>query len=266
MSRHVPSRPIDVWLPSTYDGKRPHGVLYMHDGQMLFDASTTWNRQAWDVDDQAERLIRAGAVREFIVVGIHNDGPRRFAEYYPQKFLRHLPEAAHQALAGRGFDGQGASDAYLRFLVGEVKPAIDARYATRPARADTMLMGSSMGGLISVYGLLEYPKVFSAAAALSTHWITLYEDNTVFPPAAMAYLRERVPQVPALRLYMDHGTTELDAQYGRAQAEVDALFKALGRIPPAVVTRVFEGTGHNERAWAARLEVPLQFLWGMSSR
>jgi enterochelin esterase-like enzyme len=261
-SRHVDARPVDVWLPSGYDGTKRHAVLYMHDGQMLFDATTTWNKQAWNVDDVAARLLGAGRLRDFIVVGVWNNGKKRFAEYYPQKFMAHLPEAARAGLMQRGLEGSPLADAYLRFLVEELKPAIDARYATRPGRDDTLLMGSSMGGLISVYALLEYPQVFGAAAALSTHWITMLEDNEVFPAAAMAYLRAKLPAPGMLKLYMDHGTTELDAQYGRAQQRIDALFKERGFGPPQVVSRVFEGTGHNERAWSARLATPLTFLLG----
>jgi enterochelin esterase-like enzyme len=261
-SRHVDSRPVDVWLPPTYDGIKPHAVLYMHDGQMLFDASTTWNKQAWKVDQVAAPLIAAGSLREFIVVGVHNNGTKRFAEYFPGKFMAHLPEAAKTGLLARGLEGPPLSDAYLRFLVEELKPAIDARYVTRPGREDTLLMGSSMGGLISVYALLEHPQVFGAAAALSTHWITTYEDNDIYPAAAVAYLRDRLPAPGALRLYMDRGTTELDANYAQAQQRVDALLRERGFGPPQVVSRVYEGAGHNERAWGARLGTPLRFLLG----
>jgi enterochelin esterase-like enzyme len=261
-SRHVDPRPVDVWLPPGYDGSRRHAVLVMHDGQMLFDASTTWNRQAWEVDAVAAPLLAAGRLRDFIVVAVHNNGSQRFAEYYPQGFLAHLPAAARGALAERGLQGAPRADAYLRFLVEELKPAIDARYATAAGPQHTMLMGSSMGGLISVYALLEYPQVFGAAAALSTHWITTFEHNEVYPAAALAYLREKLPAPGALKLYMDHGTTQLDAQYGRAQQRIDALLAERGFGPPRVVSRVFEGTGHNERDWSARLHVPLGFLLG----
>jgi enterochelin esterase-like enzyme len=262
-SRHIEPRPVDVWLPPGYDGQRPHAVLYMHDGQMLFDASTTWNRQAWNVDSAAAPLLATGRLLPFIVVGVHNNGKKRFPEYYPQKFMAHLPEQARAGLLQRGLEGQPLADAYLRFLVEELKPEVDRRYATQTGREHTLLMGSSMGGLISVYGLLEHPQVFGAAAALSTHWITLFEDNEVFPGAALAYLKHKLPAPGALKLYMDHGTTELDAQYARAQQRVDALLKERGFAPPQVVSRVFEGTGHNERAWAERLAIPLAFLLGV---
>ncbi len=263
-SRHVAPRHVDVWLPRGYDGTRPHAVLYMHDGQMLFDATTTWNKQAWDVAPTVQRLIDAGALRDCIVVGAWNTGQTRFNEYFPQGFIEHVPEGpARQVLLTRGFASQPPmADAYLRFLVTELKPAIDARYRTRPGRDDTVVAGSSMGGLISAYALCEHPQVFGGAACLSTHWIGGFERNAEIPAAGRAYLRRRLPPPGEHRLYMDRGTTELDALYDEAQAAVDALMRERGFGPPRFVTRVFEGEGHNERAWAKRLEIPLRHLLG----
>lgn len=260
-SRFVPARPVEVWLPPAYDGRRPHAVLYMHDGQMLFDARSTWNGQAWCVDQIAAPLIAAGELRDFIVVGIWNRPEHRHAEFFPQAYaeaLRDSPVA--QRYRAERLKSEPLSDAYLRFIVEELKPAVDARYATERGRDATFLMGSSMGGMISVYGLCEYPQVFSAAAALSTHWIGGHERNADIPAAAQAYLRRKLPPPGLCRLYMDRGTLELDALYDQAQAQVDALMLELGHKPPLVVSQVFEGQGHNERAWSSRLAQPLRFL------
>lgn len=260
-SRHVDARHVEVWLPPGYDPRsKRYAVVYMHDGQMLFDASTTWNRQAWQVDEVAARLMAEGRVRDFIVVGPWNNGALRHAEYFPAGFLPHLPEAVRTPFVNRALQGRARSDDYLRFLVEELKPAIDARYATRPEREHTFLMGSSMGGLISAYGLCEHPGVFGGAACLSTHWIGSFERNEALPTAAIAYLRAKLPPPDTVRLYMDRGTTELDAQYDQAQPRIDALMAEKGFRAPGFVSRVFEGTGHNERAWAARLDVPLMHL------
>jgi enterochelin esterase-like enzyme len=263
-SKFVDARNVEVWLPPGYDPAKRYAVLYMHDGQMLFDAHTTWNRQAWEVAPTVQRLIDAGALRDTIVVGVWNTGPTRFAEYFPQGFIEHVPEgAARQVLMARGYASRPPlADAYLRFLVTELKPAIDARYRTRPGREHTAVAGSSMGGLISLYALCEYPQVFGGAACLSTHWIGGFERNAEIPAAGRAYLRRRLPAPGEHRLYMDRGTAELDALYDEAQAQVDALMRERGFGPPHFVTRVFEGEGHNERAWARRLEIPLRHLLG----
>lgn len=262
-SKHIGSRHVDVWLPPGWTPDKRCAVLYMHDGQMLFDATTTWNRQAWLVDQVVARGMAEGRLRDVIVVGPHNHPTLRHAEFFPQGFLPHLaPESLRQRFVGEALKGQPRADAYLRFLVEELKPAIDARFATERGRDSTFVMGSSMGGLISVYALCEYPQVFGGAAALSTHWIGGYERNDEIPSAAIAYLRDRLPPPAEVKLYMDRGTTQLDAQYDQAQPRIDALMAEKGFRPPRFVTRVFEGTGHNEVDWSKRLHIPLEFLLG----
>ena len=260
-SKLVHARPVDVWLPPGYSPAKRYSVLYMHDGQMLFDATTTWNKKAWKVDAVASRLMARGSVKEFIVVGPWNNGRFRHAEYFPGKFLPHLPHELRGKLIQQGLQGQSRSDDYLRFLVEELKPAIDARYATRTEREATFLMGSSMGGLISAYALCEYPEVFGGAACLSTHWIGSLQHNDEIPSAAIAYLRDALPDPRTVRWWMDRGTTELDAQYVRAQARIDALMAEKGFVTgPRYQSRVYEGAGHNEDDWAQRLHEPLEFL------
>lgn len=262
-SRHVDARHVDVWLPRGYDPAVRHAVVYMHDGQMLFDAATTWNRQAWNVQDTVQRLIDTGRIPPTLVVGVWNNGKFRHSEYFPQKFLPGMPEPLRQRLVKEGLQGKPQSDAYLRFLVEELKPAIDARYATRREPAATVLMGSSMGGLISVYAMNEYPQVFGGAAGLSTHWVGTFQPNAAVPLAAFNYLRAHLADPATHRLYQDHGTTELDAIYAPYQVMVNDLARERGYVDGTnFETRVFEGTGHNETAWAARLEIPLLFLLG----
>ncbi len=262
-SRFVDARHVDVWLPRGYSAAVPHAVLYLHDGQMLYDAGTTWNRQAWRVQDAAQRLIDAGRIPPTLVVGVWNNGKYRHSEYFPQKFLAGMPPAQRDRFVQEALQGQPRSDAYLRFLVEELKPAIDARYATRRDAAGTLLMGSSMGGLISVYAMNEYPAVFGGAAGLSTHWVGAFKPNAAIPLAGFNYLRAHLADPATHRLYQDHGTTELDAIYAPYQLIVNDLARERGYADGVnFETRVFEGTGHNETAWAERLEVPLLFLLG----
>jgi enterochelin esterase-like enzyme len=261
-SKHVDARPVDVWLPADYSPAKRYNVLYMHDGQMLFDASKSWNQQAWDVHLAVDRLVRQGRIPETLVVGVWNNGKLRHSEYFPAKFLPFVKEPLRQRFVDQGLQGTPRSDAYLRYLVDELKPAIDARYATRAGREHTFVMGSSMGGLISLYAMNEYPQVFGGAAGLSTHWVGSFEANSHLPLAAFMYLRDRLADPATHRLYMDHGTTELDALYAPYQAFIDQIVKDRGYTAANSLSRVFEGTGHNEKAWAARLEVPLLFLMG----
>ncbi|HET7772946.1 MAG TPA: alpha/beta hydrolase-fold protein [Burkholderiaceae bacterium] len=264
----IDPRHVDVWLPEGYEeavrAGRRFAVIYMHDGQMLFDASTTWNKQAWNVDATLSRLMRERRIPDVIVVGVWNNGKFRHSEYMPQKFLPLLKPEIRERLVREGLQGKPQSDAYLRFLVEELKPAIDARFATRTEREHTFLMGSSMGGLISVYGMSEHPQVFGGAAGLSTHWVGGFQANSHIPLAAFNYLRDHLADPATHRLYQDHGTTELDAIYAPYQRFVDEIARDRGYTQANYLSRVFEGTGHNERAWAARLEIPVLFLFGRS--
>ncbi|MFY7871332.1 MAG: alpha/beta hydrolase [Limnohabitans sp.] len=268
--QHVQPRPVQVWLPPEHEqlqaaGQR-YAVIYMHDGQMLWDASTTWNRQAWEVDVTLSRLMQSGEIGPTMVVGIGNAGEHRHSEYFPQKHLQYLPAATRETFLRQALRGRSQADAYLRFLVEELKPLIDRRYPTRPGPGSTALLGASMGGMISVYGLCEYPKIFGRAAGLSTHWVGSHQASAALSVAAFRYLQAHLPAPAGLRLYQDHGTTELDALYPPHQRIVDQIVRDRGwrESGPEVhyMSRVFEGTGHNEKAWAQRLDVPVKFLLG----
>lgn len=257
MSRHVDPRPVDVWLPADYSPARRYHVLYVHDGQVLYDAAKSWNQLAWNLHLAVDRLVRAGRLHDTLIVGVWNTGPLRHSEYYPEKFLPWVAEPLRREFITRALSGKPRADAYLRYLVDELKPAIDARYATVPGPEGTVIMGSSMGGLISLYALCEYPQVFGAAAALSTHWVGSFEANAALPLAAFNYLRDHLPDPATHRLYMDRGTAGLDALYGPAQTFVDQLLRDRGYSAPRFDSRVFDGAGHDETAWAARVDIPL---------
>ena len=269
-SRFVQARPIDVWLPSDYSPMKRYAVIYMHDGQGLFDASQAWNKQAWNVHLALSRLMQDGKVQDSIVVGIPNGAKYRYSEYYPDKYLALAPQDVRADYVRRAQWDRPLADAYLRFLVEELKPAIDQRYATRREPSGTFVMGSSMGGMISIYALCEYPQVFGGAAGLSTHWVgrpTLWGaparlQNASLPLAAFNYLQGHLPAANTRRLYMDHGTTGLDAIYGIHQRVVDEIGREMGYDSAHWQSRIFEGTGHNEADWSARVEIPLTFLLG----
>lgn len=267
-SKYVEPRHVDIWLPAGYSPKKKYAVVYMHDGQMLFDSATTWNHQSWDVDDVATKLMATRQVQDFIVVGVWNAGKSRHPNYFPQKPYEGLTAAqksfVNQQLqaAGRTTETfQPNSDAYLKFLVTELKPRIDSTYAVYTDRAHTFVAGSSMGGLISLYALCEYPAVFGGAACLSTHWPGIFsvDDNPV-PAAFFDYLRTRLPDPKTHKLYFDYGDQTLDALYPPLQRQADEVMKAKGYTAANWTTRFFPGENHSEQAWRKRLALPLTFL------
>ena len=260
-SRHVAARTVDVWLPPGYADhpQRRYPVLYMHDGQNLFDPALSYTGIDWGVDEAMTRLIADGQAREAIVVGIWNT-PLRGPEYMPR-----APITTSMVASGMGDDGSWPadtirSDDYLAFLVEELKPFIDATYRTRPGRDDTFIMGSSMGGLISLYAIAQYPQVYGGAGGVSTHW-------PIGDGAMIDWLGSHLPNPGTHRLWFDHGTATLDQHYAPYQRRMDARLRAGGYVEgDNWVTFVDEGAEHNERAWRGRLERPLRFLLGPPPR
>jgi predicted alpha/beta superfamily hydrolase len=261
-SRFVDARNIDVWLPDGYDRAKRYRVLYMHDGQALFSGQWSVSHQSWRVADTVARLIQQGELDDTIIVGIWNNGKYRFSEYFPQKALEYLPKAARTAFVDNVLSGRPRADQYLRFIVEELKPAIDRKFATRPGRDDTVIMGSSMGAIISLYAITEYPQVFGAAGCLSTHWLGGFDNNARIPLATFVYFRDRIPDPSTHRIYMDHGTLGLDAYYGVHQQFFDLMMRDKGYTDLNYASRTFPGADHDEAAWAERLGIPLVFLVG----
>jgi enterochelin esterase-like enzyme len=267
-SRYVTARHVDVWLPEGYTNTRRYAVLYMHDGQMLFDSATTWNKAAWDVEDVMAKLTAAGHIKDVLVVAIWNGGKTRHPDYFPQKPFESLTPSEKDTVnaqlqrAGRTKDVFAPqSDGYLKFIVEELKPFIDAHFSTATDAANTFIAGSSMGGLISCYAFCEYPDVFGGAACLSTHWPGVWSlVNNPVPNAFLQYLQNHLPPPGTHKIYFDCGDQELDALYPAIQKKVDEILEAKGYTEKNWRTQYFPGQGHNEKAWSQRLHIPLYFL------
>ena len=260
-STHVTPRDVVVWLPEGYQKGDSCDVLYMPDGQMLFDATTTWNHQEWQVDEIMGRLIQEGKIRPCIVVGINNTDDR-LTEYFPAKTWQHVAEPDRKDADLKKL----TADAYLKFIVEELKPYIDERYHPLTSREHTFMMGSSMGGLISLYALCEYPQVFGGVACLSSHLSMDHLpnglDGDIWATGFRDYVSHHLPETNSSLIYMDHGTKDFDADYGKYQDLLDRVIESKGWDKDHYQSLVFEGHGHNETCWAKRLDQPLLFLLG----
>ena len=267
-SDYVDARNIDVWLPDNYSVDEKYAVLYMHDGQGLYDASTTWNKQTWEVDETAGKLISENKTQKFIVVGIWNNGKKRHSEYFPQKAFDQLSTEEKEFVSNEYLSKgkidvafQSISDNYLKFIVTELKPFVDKTFSTKADVASTFVAGSSMGGLISMYAICEYPKVFGGAACLSTHWSGIYQiENNPVPKAFYNYLKSNLPDAKNHKIYFDCGDQTLDALYPLLQKNIDALMVEKGFNHKNWMTKFFPGKDHSEKSWAERLDIPLEFL------
>ena len=254
-SKYVLPRNVDVWLPPGYAGARRarFPVLYMHDGQNLFDPRTSYAGVDWGVDETMTRLIQQGVLREAIVVGVWNT-PRRVAEYMPRKAVGFSNTKDLKGVPATPEGEEIVSDEYLKFLVYELKPFMDSRYRTLRGPANTFVMGSSMGALISAYAVCEYPRVFGGAGCVSTHW-------PAADGAMIEYLKTHLPAPRAHKFYFDFGTETLDSAYAPYQMRADEVLLRAGYTEGFdLVTRKFEGEEHSEKAWRKRVDIPLVFF------
>lgn len=241
-------RTLAVYLPPEYTRSMTerYPVLYMHDGQNLFDAATSFLGIEWQADEHAERLIRAGRIEPIIIVGIYNT-PDRMHEYTPQ------------ADAQRDAGGRGRY--YARFLVEEVKPFIDKTYRTLPDRAHTAVAGSSLGGLISLYLAREYHDVFSQCGVVS--------PALMWAEAALLTEIEASPDcLRNVRFWLDMGTDEgrQIGTFSRAielTRKLERAFLAAGLVTGRdyYYAEIYQGQ-HNEAAWADRFDRMLLFFYG----
>lgn len=257
-SKYVDSRNVEVFLPAGYDPNASGGykVLYMHDGQNVFNPETSYTGIDWGVDEAIDSLLNIGAIKHTIVVAPWNT-PKRFNEYMPKAPAEaSLSEEAKADLMQFTGDEKLYSDEYLKFLVEELKPFIDETYNTSTKLENTSIMGSSMGGLISLYAICKYPDVFGAAGCVSTHWPV--------PDLGQAYistLPETLPSPDNHKIYFDFGTVGLDAQYEPFQIQVDKMMVEKGyKKNENWMTEKFEGADHNEKSWNERIHIPLKFL------
>lgn len=262
-SKHVPARTVAIWLPENYDSTQRYPVLYMHDGQNLFDSTVTWNHEEWKVDETISKLIRENKIRSCIVVGIWNMGNTRWNEYFPQKAVGYFPSADMNTFTKMYLKEPLQADSYLRFLVTELKPFIDKSFPTLTDQKNTFIAGSSMGGLISLYALCEYPDVFGGAACVSTHWIGGWPPPVAYIPTGFyEYLKKNLPDPRTHKIYFDYGTETLDQYYKPYQLEVDKIMTDKGYTSSNWITKEFVGEDHSEKSWKKRFYIPIEFLLG----
>jgi predicted alpha/beta superfamily hydrolase len=242
-SQYLPDdRNVTIFLPPGYETTpdRRYPVLYLHDGQNLFDPDAAFKKgEHWRVGETATALIDAGRVPPLIIVGIDNTGHRRLHEYTPTHDRRR---------------GGGGADAYGQMLVNELKPFVDKRYRTLPDAASTGLGGSSLGGLVSLYLGLRHPVTFSRLAVMSP---SVWWDRRVI----LRHVRDARPK-PRLRMWVDIGTREGRYHVDNAQLLRVGLVKSGWVEGDDLHYEEVDGGTHSEGAWARRFDRVLLYLFG----
>ena len=232
------SRPVTLYLPAGYDerGERRYPVLYMHDGQNLFDADRAYILgQHWRLQEAADAAIGERMASPMIIAGVDHSGPARIDEYTP------TPDPRHK--------GGGRADEYARLLLEELKPLIDERFRTIPG--ETAVGGSSLGGLVSIHLALKHPRVFSRAAVMSP---SVWWNHRAILGEVDAF------EGPRPRIWLDIGSREGTEAVRGARALRDRL---LARGWDDDTLRYYEDRrgDHSERAWARRVRRALEFLF-----
>ena len=280
-SKFVESRTVRVWTPSDYNPKKKYDVVYMEDGNALFDRHIMWNNQEWCVDETVDSLIQCKAIKPCIVVGI-DPIEDRIGEYCPEDVKHYLKEGEMvynsvyptyspymnciiKSLAWIITINPNGND-YLRFIIEEVKPFVDSHYSTYKDYKHTFTIGSSCGGLISAYALCKYPNVFGGVACMSTHsnFLSSFDwvPNQASAEAFVQFLRDNLPKKNTRKLYMDCGDKGDDAAYLQTQENINLAIRSLGWDKDHFTYRFFPGEEHNETCWARRLHIPFEFLLG----
>lgn len=267
-SANIGTAHVTIWLPPGYArGKQRYGVVYMQDAENLFFLKLSNFKKAWAADRSVIRLTEDKAIDPVIIVGIFSHGIDRSRTYMPQRLYEAMSPAL-KAKADGFLSGPVRSDAYLKFLTAELKPMIDKRYRTRPDRDHTAIVGSSMGGLISLYAIAEYPDIFGLAGCVSTHWplVDPARVGAVDPELRALwehYLTDRLGPPVGRHIWFDHGDRTLDQYYGPWQAAADATLIRIGWQPQRdFETRSYPGAAHEENAWADRLDEVFGWLLG----
>ena len=256
-SKFVDSRNVEVWLPEGYPKKDvEYQVLYMHDGQNVFNKETSYSGTAWEIDEKVDSLLAMGAIQPTIVVAIWNNGKKRFSEYMPQlpKSLTESAFAKAELKKNFGHD-ELLSDAYLKFMTKELLPFINNHFQTSKNPEHTITMGASMGAHISLYAVMKNPDVFGKAGCLSTHWPIPYLGQ-----AFMDELPGSMPKPTIHKLYFDHGTKTLDKDYEPYQMKVNEMLRELGYTDKNLIYKKYENHEHSEKYWQQRVAIPLEFL------
>jgi predicted alpha/beta superfamily hydrolase len=234
-------RAVQVYLPTQYleEKERRFPVLYLHDGQNLFDPRTSYiPGRTWKANEAADRLNAEGEIEPVILVGIANTGLRRMAEYTPTRDIKM---------------GGGEGRSYGRLLVEELKPWIDGAFRTLVGAEDTGLGGSSLGGLISLYLGWENPGVFGKLAVMSP---SLWWDHR----SILSIVNQPGPK-PDLRIWMDMGTAEGARHVRDADLLAQVLIRQGWKAGVDLEYEKVEGAVHDELAWAERFGDVLRFLF-----
>ncbi|EAQ27851.1 hypothetical protein NAP1_09662 [Erythrobacter sp. NAP1] len=256
----LPDQRLTIWLPPDYDaGTGRFRVLYMHDAQNLFDPALSNFNKVWAADRAMLNHADAHGEDPWIIIGIWSPGEDRYRQYMPRSAYDAAGPVLRAKMDQFGNGKPIVSREYIDWIAGTLRPWVNRSFRTLTARDDTAIVGSSMGGLISLYAFLEYPAIFGRAGCVSTHWPAIAPQSVdATDPEVLDIwqnlLTTQLGETDGRRLWFDHGTATLDAFYPPYQRAIDTLMQGSGwERGSEWESRVYPGAEHEENAWAARL-------------
>lgn len=266
-SAHFGNRIVDVWIPPNYDTSINYPVIYFNDGQMLFDANSTWNGQEWRIDETMNYYINNGN-SPYVVVGVYNAGKFRHQEYLPEDIINFIEsdqtanEEVNSVIKAKQ-NGEIFSNNYLEFLKKELRPMIENEFSVSKHYSQNFIAGSSMGGLISYYACMKQRNQWGGMIALSSHWPIVFSLNhNPFPQAFLDYTRSNISLGHNQQIwYLGTGTETLDSMYAKAHDNMVKMILGTGKIQKNNFKHeVFQGMNHSEDAWSQQFPKALKFI------
>jgi enterochelin esterase-like enzyme len=245
---HTQNRRVDFWVPD--ESVAPCPVLVMHDGQNLFKPENSFGGKSWRIAEALSDMPEfAGNLP--VVIGPWNSGVSRAAEYAPQDVIEEFNEPYE--FVGAQTETPLLGNEYQLELIEEIIPAVANEVSLRKDRNAVAIGGSSMGGLASLYAIAKYPDKYGTALSLSTH----------FPMSTLKFVEEFMSMMPepdsGHRLWLDHGTADLDATYAKHHDAAITKLHEIGYKHPQLESHIYPGTGHSEADWSLRIKSILQW-------
>ena len=272
-SNTIGNRVIEIYSPKNWIIDDDTKFIIMQDGQMLFDSSLTWNNQEWMIDEGFKNRENLN----FIIIGVHSlnksgdgffDNTKRYAEYFPKQSIDYFDKNIKTFIYKAFLDREKFN--YLNFIVFELIPYIENKFSIKLNKNNTGIMGSSMGGLLALNAIIEYPDIFGFAGCFSVHWIGIKPIDYFFLPirkiitedenfirGIRKYINLNITDLNSHKIYFDYGTDGLDLFYSIPQKSIDKIF-----IEHKInfISTEFAGHSHEEKYWALRFFDALNYL------
>ncbi len=255
-SRYIKSRSIDIYLPPNYDSTKSYKVIYLQDGQNLFDPKVAYQNEAMEL----HKILEEKSIQDLIVIGIWNT-EQRFREYLTNEIYNSLQKKNRKYIK-REFIGSPLGDNYLRFITEELIPYIENKYSISKNKSDRIVGGISMGGLISFYAGITNSNLFGKILCISTHWpLSVIQNRESIVEEYFPIWNKYINQQDSTKIYFDYGTENIDSWYSFSQNQLNDLLKdAQAQTSIQFKCLKFEGQSHSMSDWKSRIGDAILYL------